>query len=97
VRTRALDSWAILEWISGRQPGTGAVAQLLSEAEEGRKRYAIRLDSSNAARWPFQGEEHPRAGASLAETQANMPKKYWWRRRELNPGPRKPAMKSLRA
>lgn len=33
MKTRVLDSWAILEWISGRQPATGAVAQLFAEAE----------------------------------------------------------------
>jgi len=38
VRTRVLDSWAILEWINGKQPATGTVAQLLSEAEEGQTR-----------------------------------------------------------
>ena len=38
MRTRVLDSWAILEWINGKQPATGTVAQLLSEAEEGQTR-----------------------------------------------------------
>jgi predicted nucleic acid-binding protein len=38
VKTRFLDSWAILEWISGRQPGTAMVAKRLSGAEEGRRR-----------------------------------------------------------
>jgi predicted nucleic acid-binding protein len=38
VKTRVLDSWAILEWISGRQPATDFVAKLLSEAETGRAR-----------------------------------------------------------
>lgn len=36
MKTRVLDSWAILEWMSGRQPATGLVATLLTEAEEGR-------------------------------------------------------------
>jgi predicted nucleic acid-binding protein len=34
VKTRVLDSWAILEWIAGRQPAAAAVAALLSEAED---------------------------------------------------------------
>jgi uncharacterized protein len=38
VKTRVLDSWAILEWIAGRQPASDVVGQLLSEAEEGRTR-----------------------------------------------------------
>jgi predicted nucleic acid-binding protein len=38
VKTRVLDSWAILEWISGRQPATDAVAKLLAEPEAGHAR-----------------------------------------------------------
>ena len=38
MKTRVLDSWAILEWMSGRQPASGLVARLLSEAEEGQVR-----------------------------------------------------------
>ena len=38
MKTRVLDSLAILEWISGRQPATGVVAQLLAEAEAGTAR-----------------------------------------------------------
>jgi ribonuclease VapC len=33
LKTRVLDSWAILEWISGRQPASDAVARLLAESE----------------------------------------------------------------
>lgn len=35
VKTRALDSWAILEWVSGRQPATDLVRGLFTEAEHG--------------------------------------------------------------
>ena len=38
MKTRVLDSWAILEWISGRQPASDLVGKLLSEAEEGHTR-----------------------------------------------------------
>ena len=38
MKTRALDSWAILEWISGRQPACDVVGRLLSEAEDGQTR-----------------------------------------------------------
>ena len=38
MRTRVLDSWAILEWISGRQPATDLVGKLLTEAEAGQTR-----------------------------------------------------------
>jgi uncharacterized protein len=38
VKTRVLDSWAILEWMSGRQPAMHVVDQLLADAERGRAR-----------------------------------------------------------
>ena len=41
MKTRVLDSWAILEWISGRQPATDLVGKLLAEAEAGETRLLI--------------------------------------------------------
>jgi AbrB family looped-hinge helix DNA binding protein len=41
VKTRVLDSWAILEWISGRQPATDLVGRLLADAEAGQTRLLI--------------------------------------------------------
>jgi ribonuclease VapC len=38
VKTRVLDSWAILEWMSGRRPAIDAVARLLDQAERGHAR-----------------------------------------------------------
>lgn len=38
MKIRVLDSWAILEWISGRQPATDAVTKLLEESEAGAAR-----------------------------------------------------------
>ncbi|MGA2184016.1 MAG: type II toxin-antitoxin system VapC family toxin [Bryobacteraceae bacterium] len=38
MKTRVLDSWAILEWMSGRQPACCFVAKLLAEAVEGQTR-----------------------------------------------------------
>jgi uncharacterized protein len=38
VKTRVLDSWAILEWMNNRQPASETVDMLLSEAEAGRTR-----------------------------------------------------------
>ena len=38
MKTLVLDSWAILEWISGRQPASDFVAKLLGDAEAGRTR-----------------------------------------------------------
>ncbi|MGC2656718.1 MAG: type II toxin-antitoxin system VapC family toxin [Bryobacteraceae bacterium] len=41
MKTRVLDSWAILEWMSGRHPAVKVVASLLEEAEEGKARILI--------------------------------------------------------
>jgi len=38
VKTRALDSWAILEWMSAREPATTVVRRILTEAEHGHVR-----------------------------------------------------------
>ena len=38
MKTRVLDSWAILELMSGRQPASDLVGKLLSEAEDGQTR-----------------------------------------------------------
>ncbi len=35
VKIRVLDSWAILEWISGGQPATDIVARLFAESQAG--------------------------------------------------------------
>lgn len=40
-RTLVLDSWAILEWIHGRQPARDLVRTLLEEAEAGERRLLI--------------------------------------------------------
>ena len=38
MKTRVLDSWAIIEWINGGTPASQIVATLLSEAEAGQTR-----------------------------------------------------------
>ena len=41
MKTRVLDSWAILEWMSGRQPATDAVGLLFADAEVGDNRLVM--------------------------------------------------------
>ncbi|MBV9504541.1 MAG: PIN domain-containing protein [Acidobacteriia bacterium] len=36
MKTRVLDSWAILEWMNGRQPASVLVDKLFSDSEQGR-------------------------------------------------------------
>lgn len=38
MKTRVLDSWAILEWMSGKRPADTFVAALLAEGEAGKAR-----------------------------------------------------------
>lgn len=35
MKTRVLDSWAILEWVTGRQPAADLVGRMLAQAEHG--------------------------------------------------------------
>ena len=41
MKTLVLDSWAILEWISGRQPASNFVGDLLARAEAGETRLVM--------------------------------------------------------
>ena len=50
MKTRVLDSWAILQWMSGRQPATSVVRELLADAEEGRTRLLMSAINVGAAR-----------------------------------------------
>ena len=38
MKTRVLDSWAILEWMNGRQPAGKLVAEVLAQSEAGKIR-----------------------------------------------------------
>jgi hypothetical protein len=73
AKTRVLDSWEILEWISGRQPGTDIVAKLFSEAEEGRNR--LLLSAINAGEvYAFHRKQHSEALAfAWRESSATLP------------------------
>ena len=64
MKTRALDSWAILEWISGRQPATDLVGGLLNEAEQGEIR--LLMSAINVGEVYYFLRKHHSAG--LAES-----------------------------
>jgi ribonuclease VapC len=64
LKIRVLDSWAILEWISGRQPATDAVAKLLTQAETGHAR--LLMSAINAGEVYYFLRKHDRE--ALAET-----------------------------
>jgi predicted nucleic acid-binding protein len=64
VKTRVLDSWAILEWMSGRSPAAAAVGKLLTEAEEGRARLYLSVINSGEVYYFLHKNNNP----SLAES-----------------------------
>ena len=64
MKTRVLDSWAILEWISGRQPATDFVANLLAESEAGAAR--LFMSAINAGEVYYFLRKHDRE--ELAES-----------------------------
>lgn len=64
MKTRVLDSWAILEWMSGRKPAVDAVDRLFNEAEAGSTR--LLLSAINAGEvYYFLRKNHSEA---LAES-----------------------------
>jgi ribonuclease VapC len=63
VKTRVLDSWAILEWINGRQPAVKLVAEMLTQAEAGKIR--LLMSAINAGEIYYFLRKHH--SATLAE------------------------------
>ena len=73
MKTRVLDSWAILEWMSGRQPAGNLVGNLLNEAEHGQVR--LWMSAINAGEvYYFLRENHDEALAeSWRESSRTLP------------------------
>ncbi|HLI86714.1 MAG TPA: PIN domain-containing protein [Bryobacteraceae bacterium] len=60
MKTRALDSWAILEWMNARQPACDRLDGLLAEAEAGKARLlmsAINVGEVYYFLWKSRSEE----------------------------------------
>jgi predicted nucleic acid-binding protein len=73
VKTRVLDSWAILEWISGRQPSTDHVAALLSEAEQGRSRLLMSAINSGEVYYSLLKTRSPSLAEFWRESSPTLP------------------------
>ena len=73
MKTRALDSWAILEWMSGRQPAGDLVERLLTEAEHGQVR--LLMSAINVGEvYSFLRKHHSEALAeSWRESSSTLP------------------------
>ena len=63
MKTRVLDSWAILEWINARQPAGKLVADMLAQAEAGKIR--LLMSAINAGEIHYFLRKHH--SLSLAE------------------------------
>jgi uncharacterized protein len=73
VKTRVLDSWAMLEWIGGRQPATGAVAQLLAEAEAGTTRLFMSAINVGEVYYFLRKNHSEELAASWRESSRTLP------------------------
>jgi uncharacterized protein len=73
LKTRVLDSWAILEWISGRQPATGTVAQLLAEAEAGTTRLFMSAINVGEVYYFLRKNHSEELAASWRESSRTLP------------------------
>lgn len=73
MKTRVLDSWAILEWISGRQPATGTVAQLLAEAEAGTTRLFMSAINVGEVYYFLRKNHSEELAASWRESSRTLP------------------------
>ena len=73
MKTRVLDSWAILEWISGRQPATDIVAKLLSEAEGGRTRLFLSAINAGEVYYFLRKQHREELAAAWLESWLNLP------------------------
>jgi predicted nucleic acid-binding protein len=73
VKTRVLDSWAILEWIAGRQPACDLVAGLLSEAEENRARLLMSVINAGEVYYCLRKNHGLELAESWRESSPTMP------------------------
>ena len=73
MKTRVLDSWAILEWIGGRQPARDLVGKLLSEAEEGQARLLMSAINVGEVYYFLRKHHGPALAESWRESSRTLP------------------------
>ena len=73
MTTRVLDSWAILEWIHGRDPARRLVEALLAEAEQGRSRLLMSAVNVGEVYYILRKKHHDAAAESWREYSATLP------------------------
>lgn len=73
VKTRVLDSWAILEWISGRQPACDIVDSLLGDAENDRTKLLISAINAGEVYYFLRKHRSEALAASWRESSRTLP------------------------
>jgi predicted nucleic acid-binding protein len=73
VKTRALDSWAILEWIYGRNPAAEVVARLLAEAEAAQTRLVMSAINVGEVYYFLRKQHSDTLAKSWREASATLP------------------------
>lgn len=73
MKTHVLDSWAILEWISGRQPATDVVANLLAESEAGATRLLMSAINAGEVYYFLRKHHSEKLAESWRESSRTLP------------------------
>jgi ribonuclease VapC len=73
VKTRVLDSWAILEWMSGREPATSAVEKLLAESETGDARLLMSANNVGEVYYFLRKNGRAELAESWRDQSASLP------------------------
>jgi ribonuclease VapC len=73
VKTRVLDSWAVLEWIAGRKPACDRVATLLADAEKGHLRLLMSAINNGEVYYCLRKNHSLELGESWRESSPTLP------------------------
>ena len=73
MKTRVLDSWAILEWIGGRQPATETVARLLAESLAGSARLFMSAINAGEVYYFLRKNRKEKLAESWRESSRTLP------------------------
>jgi hypothetical protein len=65
MKTRVLDSWAILEWMNGRKPADTHVDALLADGEGGKARLLMSAINVGEVYYFLRKDQRPVLGAPL--------------------------------
>lgn len=73
MKSRVLDSWAILEWINGRKPADTYVAALLAEGEGGKARLLMSAINVGEVYYFLRKDHRPALADSWRESSGTLP------------------------